>query len=525
MKWVFFLEESGKMIKAISILRIFALALALSLPFVLIPATPALALPEITLSPSSGSVGTQVTVSGTGFDSFTGTDINIFFDGVEISASPLSVPGNGTFTASFIVPDNAESGTAYVSVTTVIGGEVTKSFIVEEPQIELDIDMGAVGTMVNVEGRGFYAGGAVNLYYYRDGGRVSVGDEVAGDTGEFTYSFSIPNSTAGSHKIKVEDVLDNVVEANFEVIPAIMVGPSSGAIGDELTVSGAGFSGNSDVVVYFSNIMVAEGAANKYGSFEVGFSVPTLQSGAYDVEAKDDEDNKAKVAFMVAARASLTPAASYVGATITVSGVGFKAGALVTINYEDEELATAIAGNNSIFSVNFIVPPSNGGNHNVTITDGTNTTTCIFTMETDSPPAPILLSPEDNTRAEAMLSFDWDDVADESGVTYTLQAAIKGSFTASHIVLEKVGLSDSKYTVAEDEKLEPSSKESPHYWRVKAVDKAANESEWSDVGSFYVGSRFTLSETVKKVLIGLGIAGAGFIGFWLGRRTAYTRRV
>lgn len=510
--------------KIISILRIFALALALSLPFVLIPATPALALPEITLSPGSGSVGTQVTVSGTGFESFAGTDINIFFDDEEIPASPLSMPENGTFTASFEVPDDTEPGTAYVKVTTVIGGEIRKSFVVAEPEIELDIDMGAVGTMVAVEGRGFYAGGAVDCYYYRDGSRVGVGDEVAGDTGEFVCSFSIPSSTAGSHKIKVEDVLDNSAEANFEVMPAITVSPSSGAIGDELRVTGAGFSGDSDVTVYLGNIMVAEGSANKYGSFEASFSVLTLQSGAYDIEAEDDDDNKAKVAFTVAAGASLNPAAGYVGAPVTVSGVGFKAGALVTITYDDEEVATAIAGSNSSFSVNFIVPPSNGGNHNVTITDGTNTATGIFAMETDSPPVTVLVLPEDKTRAEAMASFDWEDVSDESGVTYTIQIAIKDSFAASHIVLEKPGLSDSKYTLSEDEKLEPSSKEVPHYWRVKAIDEAANEGEWSDVGSFYVGSRFILSETVKRVLIGLGIAGAGFLGFWLGRRTAYARR-
>jgi hypothetical protein len=511
--------------KTLSILGILGLALALSLSLVLIPATPALALPEITLSPGSGSVGTQVTVSGTGFESFAGTDINIFFDGAEITASPLTVPENGTFTASFEVPDETEPGTAYVKVTTVIGGEVRKSFIVREPEIELDIDEGAVGTMVTVEGMGFYAGGTIDLYYYRDGSRVSVGDEVAGDKGEFTYTFSIPNSTVGKHKIKVEDVLDNSAEANFEIIPAITVSPSSGAIGDELMVRGAGFSGDSNVTIYFNNIMMAEELANKYGSFEVAFSVPTLQSGTYDIEVEDAEDNKAGLAFTVAAGANLNPPTGFVGAPVTVSGVGFKAGALVTVTYDDEVVATAIAGGNSTFAVSFIVPSSSGGNHNVTITDGTNTATCIFTMETDSPPAPVLLMPEDNTRVEARASFDWEEVNDDSGVTYTLQVATKDSFAVSNIVLEKAGLTDSEYDVAEEEKLEPSSKEASHYWRVKAVDNAANESEWSDVGSFYVGSRFTLSETVKKVLIGLGIAGAGFFGFWLGRRTAYARRV
>ncbi len=510
--------------KTLSILRILGLASALSLSLVLVPATPALALPEITLSPGFGSVGTQVTVSGTGFESFAGTDVNIFFDGVEIAASPLTVPENGIFTTSFEVPDGTEPGTAYVKVTTVIGGEVRKSFIVEEPEIELDIDEGAVGTMVTVEGRGFYAGGTIDLYYYRDGSRVSVGDEVAGDMGEFTYTFSIPNSTIGKHKIKVEDVLDNSAEADFEIIPAITVSPSSGAISDELIVRGAGFSNDSEVTIYFNNIMMAEELANKYGSFEVAFSVPTLQSGTYNIEAEDAEDNKAGLAFTVAAVASLTPATGFVGAPVTVSGVGFKAGALVTITYDDEEVATAIAGGNSTFAVSFIVPPSSGGNHNVTITDGTNTATGIFTMETDSPLAPVLTFPEDNTRVDARASFDWEDVNDESGVTYTLQVATKDSFAASYIMLEKMGLTDSEYDLAEEEELAPSSKEAPHYWRVKAIDNAANESEWSDVGSFYVGSRFTLSETVKRVLIGLGIAGAGFFGFWLGRRTAYARR-
>ncbi len=511
--------------KASSVLRVLALALVLSLPFVLLPVTPALALPEITLSPTSGAIGTKVTVSGTGFESFAATDISIFFDNVEIAGSPLTVPESGDFTASFEVPDETEPGTAYVKITTVIGGEVRKSFIVEKPKIELDTDEGPVGTMVTVQGKGFYAGGTVDLYYYKDGSRVNVGNEVASATGEFSYTFSIPKSNAGKHKIKVEDVLDNSDEVNFEVVPVISLSPASGAIGDELAVIGDGFGGDSDITVYFNNIMMVLDTANKYGSFEVSFKVPTLESGTYDVEAEDGEDNKAKVAFTVAAGANLNPAAGFVGASVIVSGVGFKAGALVTITYDGEEVATAMAGDDGAFSVSFVVPPSSGGHHPVTVTDGTSTVTPAFAMEMEVPPVPVLVLPEDSSRAEAAAEFDWEDVEDDSGVTYTLQVATKDNFAASHIVLERVGLTESEYVVTEGEKLGPSSKESPHYWRVKAVDGAANEGEWSEVGSFYVGSRFTLPNTAKKVLIGLGIAGAGFLGFWLGRRTAYARRV
>ena len=243
-------------------LRILALALVMSLPVVLVPATPALALPEISLSSNSGSVGTEVTVSGTGFESFRGTEISIFFDNVEIAASPLTVPESGAFTASFEVPDDIEPGTAYVKITTVIGGEVRKSFIVEEPEIELDADEGVVGTVVTVEGRGFYAGGAVDLYYYRDGSRLNLGDETAGATGGFTYTFSVLDSNAGEHRIKAEDALDNSAEASFEVTPTISLSSASGAIGDELSISGAGFASDSDLDIYFSSIKMAQDTAN-----------------------------------------------------------------------------------------------------------------------------------------------------------------------------------------------------------------------------------------------------------------------
>ena len=507
------------------ILRILATAFVVSWLAVLIPSTPALAQPEIALSPSSGSVGTKVTVTGAEFQSFKGTEVSIFFDDVEIDNSPLTVPQSGTFTTDFDVPDDAEPGIAYVKVRTLLGGEAKKSFIVQGPEIELSADEGAVGTMVTVEGQGFYAGGEVDLYYYKDGARVNVATETAGPTGEFTYTFAVPDSTAGNHKIKGEDALDNSAEARFEVIPAITLSSSSRAIGDELTVSGTGFGGESDVTIYFNNIVVARDTANKYGSFEVAFDVPTTASGTYDIEAEDDEDNTDKAEFTVAAGASLSESTGVVGTLLIVSGVGFMAGTSVTITYDDLDVATAISGDNGAFSAAFNVPASVGGNHTITITDGTNTATCIFTMESEAPPTPALLLPEDNTKAEAEAHFDWEDITDPSGVTYTLQVATKDNFAASYIVLEKTGLTDSECTVIEGEELEPSSKESPHYWRVKAVDGASNESEWSAVRSFYVGSSFTLPNTVRNVLIGLGVAGAGFFGFWLGRRTAYSRRI
>jgi len=130
----------------------------------------------------------------------------------------------------------------------------------------------------------------------------------------------------------------------------------------------------------------------------------------------------------------------------------------------------------------------------------------------------MLLLPEVATTTEAEAYFDWEDVEDLSGVTYTLQIASDKDFTT--IVLEKKGLTNSEYTITEEEKLKLTEKEAPYYWRVKAVDSAFNESEWTPSGLFYVGFSWTsMPSWVLYIWIGLGALLLGFFGFRMRRRT------
>ena len=509
----------------IKLIRNIAIAAVLSSAAALIPATPALALPEITLSPTSGSIGTEVTITGTDFASFKNTELTILFNNSEIDASPLTVPASGSFTTTFTVPDDAEAGTAYIKVQMVLGGEIKKSFIIKGPEIGLDSEEGAVGTVVTVEGQGFYAGADVDIYYYSKGSKLNVATETATAGGEFSYTLSIPESTAGEHMIIAEDILGNPAEAGFEVLPSITLSAYSGATDDRVTVGGSGFAGQSDITIHFAGTQVAGDITNKYGSFQVSFDVPAMESGSYAIEVEDDDDNRSKAAFTIAAGASLNRSSGEVGTPLIVSGVGFNAAVLITITYDNLEVATAVSDDSGTFSAAFKAPPSSGGNHTITVTDGSNTAECIFTMESEAPPVPVLLLPEDGSKAEAMAYFDWEDAADPSGVSYSLQVATSEGFTPASIVLEKEGLTDSEYTVSEQEELSPSTREAPHYWRVKATDGAANSSEWSEAGSFYVSSSFVIPGVVKNALIGIAVGAAVFFGFWLGRRTAYKRRV
>jgi len=137
-----------------------------------------------------------------------------------------------------------------------------------------------------------------------------------------------------------------------------------------------------------------------------------------------------------------------------------------------------------------------------------------------APPAPALLLPETDIKADAEVYFDWEDVTSLSPpITYRLQVASDRIFTS--MVLEKKELTDSEYTLTEEEKLAAVKKEAPYYWRVKAIDGAANDSGWSTAESFYVGFYFALPGWAIYILIILGALLVGFFAFLVGRRTAY----
>lgn len=89
------MKKTGYRTKFKRYLRI--LAVTLPLLIVLTLNTPALAAPIITLSASTGAIGTTVTISGTNFESYRGDNVFLYFDSEELSGSPLKVPDSGTF--------------------------------------------------------------------------------------------------------------------------------------------------------------------------------------------------------------------------------------------------------------------------------------------------------------------------------------------------------------------------------------------------------------------------------------------
>lgn len=538
------------------LLRIVALATILSLLVVAIPASHALAITDderISLDPDEGEIGEEVEVSGTDFEEsydYGGDDykdyyVSVYFtdesvdegddiddlDNYEVVDSSDWVDEDGEWDTTFDVPDELTEGDEgdavvtggdyYVFVTYEDDDEIVAvaEFTVIAAEIVLDPTRGPVGTEVEITGTDFTKYDYIYIDFDGDELDIESGEDEVDRYGEFTVTVLIPESTAGEHTITVTDDSDVAAEATFTVEPEISLSAATGAAGDTITVSGTGFGREVDVSVEFDGTELNSTVSDDYGSFNVGIKLPVRASGPYTVEAKDEERNKAAADFEVKAGITLNPANGNVGSQLTVSGSGFTPNASVNISYAGAQVATATADGSGKFTASFEVPKSQSGARTVTAADGANTATATFTMESVPPPVPAPQLPLMDDKAKSQAYFDWNDVTDPSGVTYSLQIATDQGF--SSLVLEKTGITDSEYTLTKEEKLVSTKKDAPYYWRVQAVDGAGNESGWTTPGAFYVG--FSLSFPTWALYTLIGIAGVLLllVGFLLGRRTSY----
>ncbi len=489
--------------------------------------------PQITLSPSSGYVGDQVTVSGTGFNA--SSSVTIYFDTTAVHT--VTATTSGTFSGvTFTVPDS------YKGLHTVKGSDASGDspgvIFTTLPKITVTPTSGGVDDTVTISGTGFAA--YSNITFYLDNISVSAGTTTNAN-GSFTNNtFTIPSTSRGSHTIKARDASGYYATTIFTIAEKIIITPETGASGSTIvTVTGTGFSAYKVITIKYNVVTVITNPAtvitDAYGSFTASFNVLAGLAGTYPVEASDGTYS-ASANFVATADVTLSQTTSqaspgYIGMELTITGTGLKPNAPVTITYTTDPvvLATTTTDVNGAFSVTITIPPSIGGNHTLTITDDHTTKQFTFVMESTPPSTVYPQLPLMDSKLKDW-RFDWcgdatdlsKEVTDNSlPITYTLQIATDDQFTTESILLEKTGLTESEYTLTKEERLPSVKKEAPYYWRVRAIDGASNEGLWTGTGSFYVGFIFAMPQWAIYTLFVIGALLLGALGFYLGRRTAY----
>jgi hypothetical protein len=486
----------------------------------LVPATPALAAPQITISPDAGGPGTRVTLTGANFDSYKGDRLSVFFNSSEIAASPVTVSDGGEFSVLFDVPDDAVAGAARVSVAGPLGATLAEAYLdVPVRHIVIDPTSGIVGAAVAVTGQGFHADAIIEFIFVAGGIRADLGTAVAGPTGDCAFSLVIPSGPAGPQQVLAYDGEGNQATGAFAVVPRAIVEPSSNTVGRAVAVHATGLAGVSEVTVYFGNAAVTSGVTDEAGAFEAHFNVPVTPGGLYDVRVQDQQGNAGISEFTVMSLAALDRTTGNVGTTVGVSGSGYAAGAAVTIDYDDAPVAAAETDFLGNFAAEFVAPRSVGGLHSVGVDDGAARFVLVFAMEEAPPPPPPLIEPSDGSEAAQPVVFLWGAVDDASRpIVYGLQVAADAGFR--DILADRPGLSRTSLTMAAGE-LPSGLTRTELYWRVMATDSAANESQWSGPWVFYLPSPSGLPIWAIGALIAVGVVIVGMLIFRIVRDMSY----
>lgn len=325
---------------------------------------------EITLSQYSGTVGTKVTIHGTGFA--VNSTVNILWDFSNL-LNTTETDSTGNFTTTFYVPE-ATNGEHTVTALDEKGNIASTTFTVVA-SITLTPNRGVVDSTFDINGTGFSRNSWVRIYWDSD-----YVDQVRTDNvGTFILNdVNVPESTYGKHTVTAIDSNLNIASAIFFVEPNIQIHPNSAYVKTSVTVTCTGYSSNSVIRVIWdpgqpTETTVLGGITSDTGSFTGNFKVPEAVNGNHFVTGLDSNAVTATTTFTVVAHLILEPSSGYVNEIVNVYGNGFSSVSNVTLKWDTSLLATTPqtvqTNTKGSFNASFQTPQAVVGAHTVEATD------------------------------------------------------------------------------------------------------------------------------------------------------------
>ena len=265
------------------------------------------------VSPTSGGIGTSVTITGSSFGNSQGQS-TVSFNG----AVATSVNWSDT---QIVVPVPAGATTGQILVTTAGGASNGPKFVVLTAPIITGITptSGTAGTQITISGSGFGTA--------QGGGRILLGS-LSGMVSSWSDTQIVANvsqsSTSGFAQVFQNGIASNKI--NFSVsAPAITsVTPTSGPAGTQVTITGSGFGasqGNGKVM-----LGTAYGSVQSWSDTQVVAVVsPGSISGAAQVSQGGVWSNSTNFTVSVPTITSITPTSGGVDTSVTIIGSDFGA--------------------------------------------------------------------------------------------------------------------------------------------------------------------------------------------------------
>ena len=304
----------------------------------------------VTLSPFSGPVGSEVTVTGEGFG-VDHTNIQVRF-GTQLLNTILRSDREGSVRGSFMVPA-LPAGQHSVTV----GSADSATFTITS-DLALDETSGPPGATVSITGSGFAANSFFNLNFNGQTLRTVTVD----GGGRVSASFQVPEAPGGPNSVGLGGK-----SLSFTVTPSLAVGNEDATPGATVTVSGSGYYRNErGITVTVGGSEAASGIrADANGSWTSPIVVPSLAAGSHRVSAHGTSTTRSNApsAFLVlGSQVSLDKSSGPPGSKLKVSGSGFTPGESVRIAVGANLAPRSVRANGrGSWTAGLEVPASPGG--------------------------------------------------------------------------------------------------------------------------------------------------------------------
>lgn len=286
------------------------------------------------------------------------------------------------------------------------------------PKITLDptfVSSTNLTTNVDVGVQGFRAFDEYELNF-NNGQVVQYG--TASDRGEIFTSFSVaPGLVPGEYPVVVTGaVTGQRIEATFTVLGEgqLVIDPTSGPAGSTMSVTGSRFAPGETVNIRLgSNTGLLRGVvtANKTGEISGRISIPpSTTEGTYPIVATGETSKQsATVNFTVTGRpvtVNVSPKDVTPGTIVTVTGSGFRSGAVVDIYWGSASgplLGYRTADSSGSFTGRVTVPRTAvAGDHLIFATNGNSGPTAAATVSVTTPTPQVTVTPTSQTSGKVV---------------------------------------------------------------------------------------------------------------------------
>jgi RHS repeat-associated protein len=267
-------------------------------------------------SPTSGPVGTQVTINGSNFGATQGTST------VTFNSSSASIVSWSNTQIVATVPSAATSGQVKVRVVN-LNSNINQYFTIPAPHISgISPSSGAIGSQLTISGSGFQA--------TQGGGRVYLGTNVWTPV-SWSDTQVIVTVPAGAATGPVQVFTNNFQSSNQDFVFAlpnpVITGlvPSSGPVGTQVLIKGSGFGatqGTGTVTISTTALTVSSWSDN-----QIVATVPASTISGQVSVAQSGVTSNTNINFTVPPPhiASVSPSSGVVGGQVTINGSGFQA--------------------------------------------------------------------------------------------------------------------------------------------------------------------------------------------------------